>query len=114
MRSRAWATKHPRTGNVALLDGLLDPDIAITSTFGLDVADGREALLECAPRGDHGACSAVGCGELQQLHVVAAGRRQLSLQEDVGMAVDQARQHRRGAKVDQPRAGRCKGCEPAA
>src|SRR5438132_8554448 len=43
-----------RAGNASLIDGLLDADVAVARALGLDVADGRESLLQRAPRRDGG------------------------------------------------------------
>src|SRR5256885_11658269 len=41
-----------RSGDVSPVDCLLDADVPVARAFGLDVADGRETLLERPPRGD--------------------------------------------------------------
>src|ERR1700756_4446983 len=78
--------EHARPGNVALVDRLLDADVPVARALGLNVADRGEPLLERAPRGDDRPRYPVGGRELEQLHVVTAGRGFLSLQEDMSVA----------------------------
>ena len=95
-----------RAGNVTFGDRLLDAHIAVASALGLDITNGREALLERATRRDHRARHAIGGRELEQLHVVAAGCGDLALQEDMSVAIDEAGQHGGGAEVEHLSSGR--------
>ena len=97
--------EHARARDVAFVDRLLDADVTVARALGLDVADAREPLLERPTRCYHGACRPIGCRVLEQLYVVAPGGRILTLQEDVGVTVDEARQHGRGAQIDYLRSG---------
>src|ERR1700741_2510727 len=65
--------EHPRPGNVALIDRLLDADVPGAGPLGLDVANRREPLFEGALRRDDRARYPVRGRELEQLHVVAPG-----------------------------------------
>src|SRR5439155_18610649 len=71
-RDRARRYEHARARNVALVDRLLDADVAISRALGFDIANRREALFQRTPRGHDRARHAVGRRELQQLHIVAA------------------------------------------
>ena len=96
-----------RAGNVTFGDRLLEAPIAVASALGLDITNGREALLERATRRDHRARHAEGRRELEQLHIVTTGRRDLSLEEDVRVAIDEAGQHGGGAEVEHFSSRRC-------
>src|SRR5262249_4645009 len=102
---RARGDEQARPRNVALVDRLLDADVAVAGALGLDVADRGEALLERAPHGEHRARGAVGGRVYEELSVVAAGGGPLALQEDVRVAVDEPGQEGRAAEVDEARAG---------
>src|SRR5215510_12722685 len=54
-RNCASDDEHARTGNESTFDGLLDADVAIAGAFGLDIANGSEALFQAASRGGAGA-----------------------------------------------------------
>ena len=105
-RDRQRRHVQARPGDVAALDRLLDADVAVARTLGLDVAQRREALRECAPGGHRRPRGAKGQRILQELDVVAAKCRILTLQEDVGVGVDESGQHGLARQVDDPRAGR--------
>ena len=87
-------------GNASLIDGLLDADVAVSRALGLDVADGRESLLQRSSGGDGGPRRAKREAVLQQLRVVAAFGRILALQKDVRMRIDQPRHHGHAGEVD--------------
>ena len=91
----------------ALLDRPLDAHVAVAGALGLDVTDGREALLERAARRHRRARSTVGEGILEQLHVVPARGGLLALQEDVGVRVDHSR------AAPSPQRGRSPSPRPA-
>src|SRR5205807_4822541 len=50
----ARGSEDSRAGNASLIDGLLDADVAVSRTLGLDVADGGESLLQRAARRNGG------------------------------------------------------------
>jgi hypothetical protein len=103
-RDRARDHEQPRPRDVALVDGLLDADVAVARAFRLHVAQGREPLLQGAAGGHRGPRGAEGEGLLEELGVVAALRRVLALQEEVRVGVDEAGEDGRGGKVDHGRA----------
>src|SRR5205823_12530688 len=82
--------EDPRARDEAAIHRLLDADVAVTRPFGLHVADGGESLLERAPGGDRGARRAERHSLEEELVVVAALARLLSLEEQVGVRVDEA------------------------
>ena len=92
-------------GNVALVDRLLDADVAVSGPFGLDVPNGREALFQGAAGGDHRPGNAIGGRVLEELHVVAAGGGYLTLKKDMSVTIDEPGEHGGTAEVDQLRAG---------
>ena len=111
-RDRSRDHEHPRPRDVAPLDRLLDADIAVAGALGLDVADGREALIERPPGRDRRARRPQGRALLQQLCVVPSLFGNLSLQEDVRVCVDEARKHRRPREIDHGCARRNSGRQP--
>ena len=98
--------EHPRSGNVAAFDRLLDSHIAITRAFSLQIADRGKALLQGAPGRDRGPRRAQCQRISENVGVVAALRRVFSLQEDMGMRVDQAGQYGGVREID---GGRTRG-----
>src|SRR3954451_19371233 len=70
-RDAARGREDARAGNASLIDGLLDADVAVPRALGLDVADGRESLIQRALRRNGGARGAIRERILQQLRVVA-------------------------------------------
>ena len=101
-RDRARRYEHSRARNVALVDRLFDADVAISRALGLDIANRREPLFQRTPRCHDRARCAVGGRELQQLHIVAAGRRYLALQEDMSVTIDETRKNGGAAQFDHP------------
>ena len=97
----AGGHKQPRAGDVAAFDGLLDAHVAIARAFGLDVAQRGKALLQRPPGGNRGPRRPQGQRIFQDVGVIAALRRVFSLQEDVGMGVDQAGENRGMGEIDQ-------------
>src|SRR5262249_5446223 len=93
-------------GDVAPLDGLLDPYVAVAGALRLHVTYAREPLLESATHGDGGPRGPKGERREQELRVVAALRGVLALQADVRVGVDQAGQHGGRGQVDDARPGR--------
>ncbi len=92
--------EQPRPGNVAAFDRLLDSHVAVARAFGLDIAQRGEALLQRAPSRDRGPRRAQGQRIFQDVGVIAALRRIFSLQEDVGVGIDQAGQDGGVRKID--------------
>ena len=92
--------EDPRPRDVAAIHRLLDADVAVARALGLHVSDGGEALLERAAGRDRGASGAKRDPVEEKLAVVAALARLLTLQEEMGMRVDEAGQERRIAEVD--------------
>ena len=82
-----------------MFDRLFQVHIGIHGTFSLEVADCRETVPECRPRGDSGADGAKRDRLLEQLLVVIA-LGDVSLEHDVGVGVDQAGQDRGPRQVD--------------
>src|SRR3981081_3295839 len=62
---RTGRNKHSGARYVPFVDGLLDTDVAVSGTFGLDVPNRRETLFQCAPGSDCGTRHPEGCRELQ-------------------------------------------------
>src|SRR5260370_28634073 len=71
-RDGAGRDEQARAWNIALLDGLLDAYVAVASAFGLNVAQGSEALLQRAPSGNCGSRRAQGERGLQGVYGVAS------------------------------------------
>src|SRR5690242_12959838 len=86
--------KKPRSRNCALLDGLLDFNIAVARALRLQVAKSRESLFERAADGKSGTRSPERDARFQYVDVVAALGGILSPEEDVCVGVNQAGQHR--------------------
>src|ERR1019366_4839899 len=105
-RNAARGGDNPRSGDVALIYSHLDSDIAVTGALSLHVADGSKALLQGAPRRNRCARRAVRQRKLQQLNVVATQGRVFSLEKEVGVRLDQSRQHGGVRQVDDLCAGR--------
>src|SRR5207302_4038749 len=95
-----------RSGNASLVDGLLDADVAVSRTLGLDVADGGESLLQRAARRNGGPRRAIRERILQQLHVITTLGRVFTLQKNVRVRIDQAGHHGHAGEVDDVRAVR--------
>src|SRR5579863_3567081 len=83
-QARAW--------NIALFNGHLDADIAVTSALGFDVAQCGEALFQRTPGGNGGPCGAQCERRIQNVDIVPALRGILALQEDVRVRIDEAGQ----------------------
>ena len=97
--------EQPRPGNVSAFDRLLDSDVAVARAFGLQIAQRGETLLQRAPRRNRGPRRAKGQRIFQDVGVVASLRRVFSLQENVGMGIDQAGQYGGVREIDGGGAG---------
>src|ERR1700730_12948875 len=80
--------EHPRAWNNALVDRLLEADIGIACAFCAKVPDRREAGHQCCLRGDGGSRSSQ--GERLVKHLVIPGCFVVGVEEQVGMALDEA------------------------
>src|ERR1700723_1026311 len=100
----ASGNKQPRPGNVSALESLLDSDVSVTRAFGLQVAQCSEALLQRASHGNRSPRRAQCQRILQNGDVVSALRRLLTLQEDVGVRIDETGQYGRMGEIHYVRA----------
>ncbi len=87
--------EHARTRNDALVHGLLELDIGVAGALGAQVAHGGEAGHERGAQVVDGARGAQ--SEALMRHLVVPDGLVVGMQEDVGMALDQAR-HQGGAR----------------
>src|SRR5215472_8338824 len=87
-RKNAWS------GNVTAIDGHLDPDVAVTRSLSLNIADSGEALLQTAPRRNRSASSPVRRWVFQKLDVISAFCRIFTLKKNVRVGINQTRQNR--------------------
>ena len=99
-RNRAGDDEQARPGDVAALDRLLDSDVAVTCAFRLEIAQRGEALLQRAPCRNRRPRRAKGQRIFQDVGVVASLRRVFSLQKDVRVGINQARQYGGVREVD--------------
>ena len=84
---------HPRPRNDSVVDRLLHVRIGITRALGLQVANGSESIVQRPPRIHRRQNRPVLRRLLQQLLVIIR-RRDVPLQQNVRMRVDQSRQTR--------------------
>ena len=70
--NRERRDEQPRAGNIPAFDRLLDPHIPVAGTFGFDVAQGSEALLQRASHRHRRPGSAEGERIFQDVGVVPA------------------------------------------
>src|SRR6266852_3941608 len=98
-RHRARRDVHAGPGDDAALDGDLHVDVGVHRALGLQVADGGEAVHQRGARRHRGADGPVGSRLLEELLVVVR-RGDVALEKDVGVVVDQPRQERGVAEVD--------------
>jgi hypothetical protein len=99
-----------RARHFPALDGGLNVDVGVHGAFGLEVAHGGDAMVEGEARVTGGEHRAIGNRLFQELFVVFR-RRDVALEEDVGVGIDEPGQHRGPRKVDQfnPRRRRTAG-----
>ena len=90
----ARGNQQARTGNDALVDGLLQLDIGVAGALGAEVAHGGETGHQRGAQVVDGARGAQSEALMQDL--VVPGGLVVGMQHDVRMALDQAR-HQRGA-----------------
>ena len=89
-RNRAGDDEQPRPGDIAAFDRLLDSDVPVACAFRLEISQRGEALFQRAPCRNRGPRRAKGQRIFQDVGVVATLRRVFSLQENVGMGIDEA------------------------
>ena len=105
---RAAGDQHVRAGDHAAVDGIAHVDVGVARALGLDVADGREAPLERTPRVDRGEDRPVFGRLPEELLVVVLGG-DVTLQQHVGMGIDEPRQAGQPSEVDDRGTGRRHG-----
>ena len=86
--NRERRDEQPRAGNIPAFDRLLDPHIPVAGTFCIHIAKGCEPLLERPPHRNRCPRRPVRHRIFQNVGIVSAFRRILTLQEDVGMGID--------------------------
>src|SRR5439155_698301 len=86
-------------------NGPLDVHVGVHRAFGLQVAQRREAVLEREPRVARAEDGAVGDRLVQELLVVRL-RRGIALEQQMGVGVDEAREHGELREVDHPSGAR--------
>jgi hypothetical protein len=101
-----FARFHARAGNEAGIDRLFDSNVAVACAFGFNITERGEALFERSAHGDGSARGAEGRRVFQDVHVVAAFGRIFSLQEDVGVGIDEAGQNGGFGEIDNGGVGR--------
>ena len=82
---------HTRPGDDAVFNSGFHIDIRVPSTFGFDIANGREPPLHHAS-GINRRVDGPKFRRLFEQLLVVVGRGDIPLQEHVGMRIDQARQ----------------------
>ena len=100
--------EDPRPGSDARVDRVAQPDV--DEVFGADVAHGGEAGFQRAPRVERGVQRLLG-GEAHHAGVEEVVVVLLELHGEVRVRVDEARQDRGIAQVDEARAGRHRGAD---
>ena len=78
---RARRGEHPRAGNDALVDGLLQLHVGVARAFGTEIANGREAGDQCRAEMSGGARDAE--PEAFVHHLVVPGRLVVRMQQHV-------------------------------
>src|SRR4051812_39360648 len=100
-RHRDCARDHEqsRAGDVAVVNRLFDPEVAVAGAFSLHVAQSCEAFFQRPMHRDNGAGSAIRRGVFQQLHVVTALGGIFALKKHVRVSINEAGQN--GAATSQ-------------
>ena len=96
---------HARAGHFAVGDRRLYIHVRVHGAFRLQVANSREAVRKRDVRVARGENRAVGNRLLQQLRVVFLGR-DVALQQNVRMGIDESGQYRGFGKVNHFHTGR--------
>jgi hypothetical protein len=103
-RHRPRRDHHARSVDHAVVDGALHIDVRIHRALGLEIAHGRESVAERDLHRLTGPQRAIRHRLLEELRVVILGS-DVALQQRVDVRVDQARQQRHVAEVDDLRVG---------
>ena len=90
--------QHPRAGDDAVVDRLLQPDVGVAGALGAEVAHRRDAGHQRVARAHRRARHAIG-DRLAQ-HLIVPGRLVVGVQQQVRVALDQARQQRQPGQGD--------------
>ncbi len=104
-RDRARGDQQARAGNKAAVNGLLDADIAIAGSLGLDISQRRKTLLQGTAYGNRRARRSQRSRILQDVDVVSPFGGVFSLQKNVGVGVDQAGKNGSFRKINDGGAG---------
>ena len=94
----AGGGEHSRTGDDALIDGLLEFDIGVGGAFGAEIADGGEAGHQRGAQVIDGAGGAQGEAFVRDL--IVPRRFVVGVEQDVGVAFDQAGEQGGAGEVD--------------
>ena len=90
--------EDPRTGDDALVDGLLEFDIGVGGALGAQIADRGEARHEGGAQVIHGARDAQ--GEAFVSHLIVPRSFVVGVEQDVGVAFDEAGEQRGAGEID--------------
>src|SRR5512133_90058 len=89
-RNSAGGNEQPRPGDVAVFDRLFDSHIAVPGAFRLHIAESSEPLLQRTANRNRRSSSAQRSWIFQNVGVISSLGWILTLQEYVGMRVDQS------------------------